>query len=110
VARARARAGSTPRWDGIQNELFHLGSDLCLVESDKEKRAVPQIEARHVATLEAEMDRMLAELGRSRTSSSREDRSWGAFHLARTDLPARRTARRRARPAKSRSARTSSPT
>jgi cob(I)alamin adenosyltransferase len=47
----------------IQNELFHLGSDLCLIESDKENRAVPRIEARHVTALEAEMDRMLAVLG-----------------------------------------------
>jgi cob(I)alamin adenosyltransferase len=37
----------------IQNELFHLGSDLCFVEEDKAKHDVPQVEARHVLTLEA---------------------------------------------------------
>jgi cob(I)alamin adenosyltransferase len=47
----------------IQNELFNLGSDLCLVESDKATRETPRIEARHVAALEAEMDMMLAVLG-----------------------------------------------
>jgi len=47
----------------IQNELFHLGSDLCLPEADKASRAVPRIEARHVEALEAEIDRMVAELG-----------------------------------------------
>ena len=26
----------------IQNELFHLGSDLCFIEADKEKYQIPQ--------------------------------------------------------------------
>src|SRR5262249_13019711 len=64
VARA---SGLEPGLDAalarIQNELFHLGSDLCLIESDKATRAAPRIEARHVTALETEMDRMLAELG-----------------------------------------------
>ena len=30
----------------IQNELFHLGSDLCFVEEDKTKFNLPQIDAR----------------------------------------------------------------
>jgi cob(I)alamin adenosyltransferase len=47
----------------IQNELFHLGSDLCLVEEDKKNRAAPQIEQRHVDALEALIDRLNAELG-----------------------------------------------
>ncbi len=47
----------------IQNELFHLGSDLCVLEEDKEKLPVPRIEARHVATLEAILDRLTAEVG-----------------------------------------------
>ncbi len=42
----------------IQNELFHLGSDLCILEEDKQKFAVPQIEARHVDALEALMDEL----------------------------------------------------
>ena len=47
----------------IQNELFHLGSDLCILEADKEKLPVPQIEPRHVEALEALLDRMTAEVG-----------------------------------------------
>lgn len=42
----------------IQNELFHLGSDLCFVEEDKQKFAVPQIERRHVERLEHLIDEM----------------------------------------------------
>ncbi|MCB1057719.1 MAG: ATP:cob(I)alamin adenosyltransferase, partial [Acidobacteria bacterium] len=30
----------------VQNELFHLGSDLCILEEDKEAMPVPRIEAR----------------------------------------------------------------
>ncbi len=40
----------------IQNELFHLGSDLCILEEDKKMYAVPQIEERHVKALETLMD------------------------------------------------------
>ncbi len=40
----------------IQNELFHLGSDLCILEEDKKRFKVPQIEARHVSALEELMD------------------------------------------------------
>lgn len=46
----------------IQNELFHLGSDLCLLEEDKQKFSVPQIEERHVQALEALIDELSAEL------------------------------------------------
>ena len=46
----------------IQNELFHLGSDLCLLEEDKKDRAIPQIEKRHVDALEADIDGLNAEL------------------------------------------------
>lgn len=42
----------------IQNELFHLGSDLCFVEEDKVKYALPQIEQRHVDVLEALIDEL----------------------------------------------------
>ena len=42
----------------IQNELFHLGSDLCTLEADKAKRPVPRIEERHVQALEAAIDTM----------------------------------------------------
>jgi len=47
----------------VQHELFNLGSDLCILESDKTRRAVPTIEERHVRALEAAMDRMTEPLG-----------------------------------------------
>jgi cob(I)alamin adenosyltransferase len=46
----------------IQNELFHLGSDLCILEEDKAKRPAPRIEERHVRALEDLMDRLSEEL------------------------------------------------
>lgn len=46
----------------IQNELFHAGSDLCFLESDKKAVPVPGIEARHVEALEAWMDHMTDQL------------------------------------------------
>jgi cob(I)alamin adenosyltransferase len=46
----------------VQNELFHLGSDLCVLEGDKARLPVPKIEARHVEALENLMDDLSAEL------------------------------------------------
>ena len=46
----------------VQNELFHLGSDLCILEEDKETLPVPQVEERHVAALEREIDELSATL------------------------------------------------
>lgn len=46
----------------IQNDLFHLGSDLCIPEEDKARIKVPQIEQRHVDALEQLMDRLSTEL------------------------------------------------
>ena len=46
----------------VQNDLFHLGSDLCVTEEDKAARPVPRIEPRHVAALEALIDRLSADL------------------------------------------------
>lgn len=40
----------------VQNELFHLGSDLCVLEEDKVRMPVPRIEPRHVDALETLMD------------------------------------------------------
>ena len=40
----------------IQNELFHLGSDLSMLEEDKARTPVPRIEERHVTALEKTMD------------------------------------------------------
>jgi cob(I)alamin adenosyltransferase len=47
----------------IQNELFHLGADLCFLEEDKAKTKVPQIEARHVKALEQQIDELNAVVG-----------------------------------------------
>ena len=46
----------------IQNELFHLGSDLCVPETDKAKVAGPRIEERHVKALERDIDLLQKEL------------------------------------------------
>ena len=51
-----------PALASIQNDLFHLGSDLCVPEEEKERRPVPRIEVRHVAALETLMDRLSEEL------------------------------------------------
>jgi len=44
----------------IQNELFHLGSDLSMPRGDQQTALVPRIEQRHTDALEAALD----ELGR----------------------------------------------
>src|SRR3954463_344278 len=36
----------------VQNELFNVGSDLCILEEDKAKMPVPVVEERHVQALE----------------------------------------------------------
>lgn len=46
----------------IQNELFHLGSDLCVFEADKEKRPGPRIDERHVKSLESVVEALGADL------------------------------------------------
>lgn len=47
----------------IQNELFHLGSDLCFIEEDKAKYDLPQIEARHIKKLERLIDEWIQVVG-----------------------------------------------
>lgn len=47
----------------IQNELFHLGSDLCFPESSKEEVEIPQIRAGHVDRLEAIVDELVSRIG-----------------------------------------------
>lgn len=47
----------------IQNELFHLGSDLCFTEKDKLKYKIPLIEARHVEKLETIIDELNPAVG-----------------------------------------------
>jgi cob(I)alamin adenosyltransferase len=46
----------------VQNELFNVGSDLCILEEDKARMPVPVVEARHVEALEALMDALSDEL------------------------------------------------
>lgn len=47
----------------IQNELFHLGSDLSFPEEDKAQFTIPQIEERHVKRLEAFIDELTPIVG-----------------------------------------------
>lgn len=42
----------------IQNELFHVGAELCVPEADKPTQPGPRIEVRHVAALEQLMDEL----------------------------------------------------
>ncbi len=46
----------------IQQVLFNAGSDLCILEEDKKRFAVPGIEPRHVEQLEGWIDGWNAEL------------------------------------------------
>ncbi len=56
VLAAQPAARLVPELERIQNELFHLGSDLCFLEADKASLQLPQIEGRHVEVLERLMD------------------------------------------------------
>jgi cob(I)alamin adenosyltransferase len=47
----------------VQNELLHLGADLCTPEEDKARYPVPVLEVRHVEALERTMDELSAQLG-----------------------------------------------
>ncbi|HLX07401.1 MAG TPA: cob(I)yrinic acid a,c-diamide adenosyltransferase [Thermoanaerobaculia bacterium] len=47
----------------IQNELFHLGSDLCVREEDKARKPVPVVDQRHVTALEELLDELTGEVG-----------------------------------------------
>ena len=49
----------------IQNELFHLGSDLAFREEDKQAADLPQIEERHVRRLEELIDELNEVVGPS---------------------------------------------
>jgi cob(I)alamin adenosyltransferase len=45
-----------PQFFVIQQVLFNLGSDLCILEGDKERMPVPRIEPRHIEQLEGWID------------------------------------------------------
>ncbi len=47
-----------PTLKKIQNELFHLGADLCVPEEDKSHKPVPTVSKRHVDELEQVMDKL----------------------------------------------------
>ena len=47
----------------IQNELFHLGSDLCFTEEDKLEFNIPQVGEHHVQKLEALTDEFAEVVG-----------------------------------------------
>lgn len=69
----------------VQNELFHLGSDLCVLEEDKVRMPVPRIEPTHAEALERVMDAMTEAVG-PLTNFILPGGSPGAahLHLART--------------------------
>ncbi|HSS50962.1 MAG TPA: cob(I)yrinic acid a,c-diamide adenosyltransferase [Thermoanaerobaculia bacterium] len=52
----------TAAFGRIQNELFNVGSDLCILEEDKAAMPVPGVEERHVDALERLMDELQSEL------------------------------------------------
>ncbi|MCC6189809.1 MAG: cob(I)yrinic acid a,c-diamide adenosyltransferase [Anaerolineales bacterium] len=69
----------------IQNELFHLGCDLCFLEQDKAQHALPRIERRHIEKLEALIDELNQVVGRLQNFIL--PGGWpgaAALHLART--------------------------
>ncbi len=49
-------------FSSAQNDLLHLGADLCIPEEEKERYRGPTIEARHVEALEALMDELSKDL------------------------------------------------
>lgn len=56
-------AETADRLRRVQNELFHLGADLCIPEEDKARFPGPKIEARHVEALDEFQERLVAEVG-----------------------------------------------
>ena len=47
----------------VQNDLFHLGADLCMLDEDKQRFPGPTIEQRHIDALERVVDELTAKLG-----------------------------------------------
>ena len=69
----------------IQNELFHLGSDLAFREEDKQTGDLPQIAARHVQALEELIDGLNEVVGPLKNFILPGGSSGAAqLHLART--------------------------
>jgi len=53
---AGLHATMRPQFFIIQQVLFNVGSDLCMLEEDKKKWPIPQVEVRHVEQLEGWID------------------------------------------------------
>lgn len=63
VALAEGLEAPLPRvFQGIQNELFHLGSDLSMPRDEEKTSAVPRVEQRHIDALEAALDELNRDL------------------------------------------------
>lgn len=63
VALAEGLEAPLPRvFQRIQNELFHLGSDLSMPRDDEETFTVPRVEQRHIDALEAVLDELNRDL------------------------------------------------
>jgi cob(I)alamin adenosyltransferase len=63
AAAAGVDAELVPILKTIQNELFDLGADLCILEEDKQKMSLPGIKQRQIDDLEQILDRLTAEVG-----------------------------------------------
>ncbi len=46
----------------VQNDLFHAGSELCMLEEDQRKWDIPRIKQCHVDALESEIDTLQQDL------------------------------------------------
>ena|ERR1041384_4471430 len=62
VAREELSADLLAFVDGLQSELFTLGSELATPDAAKAPKEVPRIGPQHVERLEREIDRLTAEL------------------------------------------------
>ncbi len=62
VRAAGVHADLTPVLESLQNELFHLGAELCMPAAEGEEPQGPCIQDRHITALEELMDRLMAEL------------------------------------------------
>ena len=47
----------------IQNELFHLGSELAFPESDQKRPDIPEIHSKHIQALESTIDELNQQVG-----------------------------------------------
>lgn len=82
---AGLEAAMHERFFVIQQVLFNLGSDLCILQEDKQRMPVPGIEQRHIDDLEAWMDEWNEELEPLRSFVlPGGDLSTAQLHVART--------------------------